>query len=82
MASQQARGRQSYILCEREWCIGDVTRRGGPAGGYAGVPAVFQQHTRVSRGGSAHEQENLEVRERVSMANQSGPIGFSVTPDL
>jgi hypothetical protein len=41
------------------------------------VPTVFQQHTRVSRGGSALEQENLDVRKRVGMANQLGPIGFS-----
>jgi hypothetical protein len=41
------------------------------------VPAVFQQHTRVSRRGSAHEQENLVVREEVGIATQSGPIGFS-----
>jgi hypothetical protein len=31
----------------------------------------------VSRGGLAREQENPEVREGVSIANQSGPIGFS-----
>jgi hypothetical protein len=31
----------------------------------------------VSRGGSAREQENPEVREGISIANQSGPIGFS-----
>jgi hypothetical protein len=31
----------------------------------------------VSSGGSAREQENLEVREGISIANQSGPIGFS-----
>jgi hypothetical protein len=42
-----------------------------------GVPAVFQQHTCVSRGGSAREQENPEVHEGVGIANQSGPIGFS-----
>jgi hypothetical protein len=51
---------------------GDATRRGGPAGGYAGVPAVFQQHTCVSRGSSAREQEDLEVRGGVGIANQSG----------
>jgi hypothetical protein len=38
------------------------------------VPAMFQQHTCVSRGGSAHEQENPEVRGGVNIANQSGPI--------
>jgi hypothetical protein len=35
---------------------------GAPAGGYAGVPTVFLQHTRVSSGGLAREQEDLEVR--------------------
>jgi hypothetical protein len=40
---------------EQKRRIGDATRRGGPAGGYAGVPAVFQQHTCVSRGDSVHE---------------------------
>jgi hypothetical protein len=41
------------------------------------VPTVFLQHTRVSSGGLAREQENPEVHEGVSIANQSGPIGFS-----
>jgi hypothetical protein len=41
------------------------------------VPTVFQQHTCVSRGDSAREQENPEVRGGVGIANQSGPIGFS-----
>jgi hypothetical protein len=65
------------VRAEREQRAGDATRRGGPAGGYAGVPAVFLQHTRVGRGGLAREQEDPEVRGRVSIANQSGPIGFS-----
>jgi hypothetical protein len=38
------------------------------------VPAVFQRHTRVSRGSSAREQENPEVRGGVGIANQSGSI--------
>jgi hypothetical protein len=62
---------------KREQHAGDATGCGDPAGGYAGVPAVFQRHTRVSRGGLNREQENPEVREGVSIANQSGPIGFS-----
>jgi hypothetical protein len=41
-----------------------------------GVPTVFLQHTRVSSGGLAREQENPKVREGVGIANQSGPIGF------
>jgi hypothetical protein len=41
------------------------------------VPTVFLQHTRMSRGGSAREQENPKVREGVGIANQSDPIGFS-----
>jgi hypothetical protein len=40
---------------EQEQRAGDVTKRGGPAGGYAGVPTVFLQHTRMSRGGLARE---------------------------
>jgi hypothetical protein len=62
---------------EQEQRAGDATRRGGPAGGYTGVPAVFHQHTLVSKGGLAREQEDPEVREGVGIANQSGPIGFS-----
>jgi hypothetical protein len=38
------------------------------------VPAVFQRHTRVSRGGSAREQENLELRGGVGIATQFGSI--------
>jgi hypothetical protein len=57
-----SRLRASGVRAGREQRAGDVTRRGGPAGGYAGVPAVFQQHTCVSRGSSAREQEDLEVR--------------------
>jgi hypothetical protein len=72
-----SRLRVSGVRAEREQRIGDATRRGGPARGYAGVPAVFQQHTCVSRGSSAREQENPEVRGGVGIATQFGPIGFS-----
>jgi hypothetical protein len=72
--------RASGVRAVREQCAGDATGRGGPAGGYAGVPAVFQQHTRMSRGGSAREQENLEVRGGVGIANQSGSIVLSYGP--
>jgi hypothetical protein len=41
------------------------------------VPAVFQWHTCVSRGSSAREQEDPEVREGVGIANQSGSIVLS-----
>jgi hypothetical protein len=69
-----SRLRASGVRAEREQCVGDATRRGGPAGGYAGVQTVFLQHTRVSRGGLAREQEDLEVRGVVGVANQSGSI--------
>jgi hypothetical protein len=62
---------------EQEYHAGDATRRDGHAGGYAVVPAVFQQHTRMSSGGSAREQENPEVRGGVGIANQSGSIVLS-----
>jgi hypothetical protein len=66
--------RASGVRAVQEQRAGDATKRGGPAGGYTGVPAVFQRHTRMSRGGSAREQKNPEVCEGVSIANQSGPI--------
>jgi hypothetical protein len=68
--------RASGVKAEREQRAGYATGHGNPAGGYAGVPTVFLQHTRVSSGGLAREQENPEVHEGVSIANQSGPIGF------
>jgi hypothetical protein len=40
------------------------------------VPAVFQWRTCMSRTSSTREQENPEGREGISVANQSGPIGF------
>jgi hypothetical protein len=62
------------VRVERERHTGDATRRGDPTGGYAGVPAVFLQYMCVSRGGSAREQEDLEVRGGVGIANQSGSV--------
>jgi hypothetical protein len=59
---------------------GDATERGDPAGSYAGVPAVFQWHTCASRRSSTREQENLEVRGGVSIANQFGSIVSSHDP--
>jgi hypothetical protein len=66
--------RASGVRAEREQRVGGVTGHGDPAGRYAGVPTVFLQHTRVSRGGLAREQENPEVRGGVGIANQSGSI--------
>jgi hypothetical protein len=71
-----SRLRASGVKAVHEQCAGDATRRGDPVGAYAGVPAVFLQHTRVSSGGLACEQENPEVRGGVGIANQSGLIGF------
>jgi hypothetical protein len=59
---------------EQKWPIGNATQPGGPAGGYAGVPSMFQWHTCVSRRSSTREQENPEVRGGISIANQSGSI--------
>jgi hypothetical protein len=62
------------VKAEREQRAGDATGHGDPAGGYAKVPAVFQWHTCMSRGSSTREQEGLEVRGGVGIANQSGSI--------
>jgi hypothetical protein len=59
---------------ERERCTGAAAKRGGPAGGYAGVPTLFLQHTCMSRGGLAREQKDPEVREGVGIANPSSSI--------
>jgi hypothetical protein len=75
-----SRLRASDVRAEREQRVGDATGRGDSAGGYAGVPAMFQQHTCVSSGGLAREQENPEVRGGVSIANQSGSIVLSHGP--
>jgi hypothetical protein len=64
------------VRAVQEQCASNATGCGDPVGGYAGVPTVFLQHTRVSSGGLAREQENPEVREGVGIANQSGLIGF------
>jgi hypothetical protein len=69
-----SRLRASGVGAKREQCAGDATRHGGPAGGYTGVSTMFLQHTCVSRGDSVHEQEDLEVRGGVGIANQSGSI--------
>jgi hypothetical protein len=71
-----SRLRASGVKTVQKQCAGDATKRGDPAGGYAGVPTVFLQHTRVSSGGLIREQENPEVREGVGVANQSSPTGF------
>jgi hypothetical protein len=61
------KGRQSYILCVWEWRTGAAARHGG-------LPNVFLQCICVSRGSSTREQVDLEVREGVGIANQSGSI--------
>jgi hypothetical protein len=71
-----SRLRASGVRAIQEQCAGDATGRGDPAGGYAGVPTVFLQHTCVSGGSSTREQEKLEVHEGVGIANQSSPTGF------
>jgi hypothetical protein len=65
------------VGAEQKRRTGDATKRGDPAGGYAGVSTVFLQHTRVSSGGLAHKQENTGVRRGVGTANQSGSIVLS-----
>jgi hypothetical protein len=50
-----SRLRASGVGAVQEQCAGDATRHGDPAGRYAGMPDVFQQHTCVSREGSARE---------------------------
>jgi hypothetical protein len=67
----------SGVRTERKQRARNATRCGGPAGGYASVPTVFLQHTRLSSGGLAREQENPEVRGGVGIANQSGSIILS-----
>jgi hypothetical protein len=52
---RHVRVRGSGAGAVRERRAGDATRRGGPAGGYAGVPTVFLQHMRMSSGGLARE---------------------------
>jgi hypothetical protein len=72
--------RASGVRAVQEQRVGDATRRGDPAGSYAGVPAVFQRHTRVSRGGLTRERVDPEVRGGVVLANQSGSIILSHGP--
>jgi hypothetical protein len=66
--------RASGVKVAREQRAGDAIGHGDPAGGYAEVTAVFQWHTCVSRGNSTYEQEGLEVRGGVGIANQSDSI--------
>jgi hypothetical protein len=75
-----SRLKASGVRARREQRVRNATRRSGPAGGYASVPIVFLQHTRVSSGGSAREQENFEVRAGVGIATQSGSIVSSQGP--
>jgi hypothetical protein len=75
-----SRLRASGVRAVQEQCAGDATGRGDPAGGYVGVPAVFQRHTCVSRGSLAREQENPEVHGGVGIVNPSGSIVLSHGP--
>jgi hypothetical protein len=45
--------RASGVRAEQKRRTGDATRRGGAVGSYAGVPAMLQRHTCVSREGLA-----------------------------
>jgi hypothetical protein len=69
-----SRLRASGVRAVQGQYAGDATERGDPAGGYAGVPTVFLQHTRVSSGDLAREQGNPEVCRRIGIANQFGFI--------
>jgi hypothetical protein len=72
--------RASGVRAEREQRAGDATRRSDLARGYVGVPTVFLQHTRVSSGGLAREQESPEVRGGVGLANQFSSTVLSHGP--
>jgi hypothetical protein len=51
---------------EQKWRTGNATKRGDPAGGYAGVPTEFLQHTRVSNGGLAVSRKTLRFAEEIA----------------
>jgi hypothetical protein len=65
---------------EQKRRTGGAIKRGNPTGSCAGVPAVFQWHTCVSRGSSTREQENPEVRGGDGIASRSGSIVSSHGP--
>jgi hypothetical protein len=48
---------------KREQHKGNAARHGDPAGGYASVPTMFLQHTRVNSGGLAMSKETLRLVE-------------------
>jgi hypothetical protein len=54
-----SRLRASDVRAVQEHCAGDATGRIDLAGGYAGVPTLFLQHTRVSRGSLAVSRKTL-----------------------
>jgi hypothetical protein len=58
--------RASGVRAVQEQRVGDATRHGDPAGGYAGVPTVFLQHTRVSSGGLAMSRKTLRFAEKLA----------------
>jgi hypothetical protein len=69
-----SRLKASGVRAKQKRRTGDAIRRGDPTGGYASVPAVSQWHLCVSRGSSTREQEDLEVRGGIGIANQSGSV--------
>jgi hypothetical protein len=54
------------VGAEQKRRTGDATKCGGPAGGYAGMPDVFLQHTRVSSGGLAVSRKTLRFAEEMA----------------
>jgi hypothetical protein len=71
-ARRRADGRLSSFpqavdaVAEQKWRTGNATKRGDPAGGYAGVPTVFLQHTRVSSEGLAVSRKTLRFTEEMA----------------
>jgi hypothetical protein len=61
-----SRLRASGVRAVQEQRAGDATKRGGPAGGYGGVPAVFRQHTCVSRGAQLVSRRTLRGAEELA----------------
>jgi hypothetical protein len=72
--SRVSRLKASGVRAEQKQRTRDAIRRDDPTEGYASVPAVFQWHLCVSRGSSTREQEDLEIRGGIGIANQSGSV--------
>jgi hypothetical protein len=58
--------RVNGVRVVQEQCAGDATGRGDPAESYAGMPAVFQWHTCVSRGSSTVSRRTLRFAEELA----------------